>query len=233
MVLDRPGLDWVAQRDHDWLSPAERARADSMRIDRRRRDFLLGRFAARRALSAWLQDPADWPLNLGDWTTSKVLEKRAASDGAPEALLDSEKIPATLSISHRAGRALCAVAGPEIALGADLERIEPRSQGFLGDFFTQAELDLVCNGKPDNRDLIANLIWSAKECAAKGLRLGLRLETRLLSVELLDGVPLHGWRPFKVRTAQCLFWGYWTPISDMVLAIAANAELATPEGLSP
>ena len=127
---------------------------------------------------------------------------------------------------------LCAVAGPEIALGADLELVEPRSEAFLSDFFTRDELDLVRDAGPDHRDLIANLIWSAKECAAKGLRLGLRLDTRLLAVELLDGAPSRGWRPFKVRTAQCLFWGYWTRISERVFAIAGNTALALPERLS-
>jgi 4'-phosphopantetheinyl transferase len=138
-----------------------------MRAGPRRRDFLIGRLAARHALSAWMPNA----LNLAD------LEIRAASDGAPEGLIAGAKLPATISLSHRDGRALCAIAGPKIALGADLERIEPRSVAFVSDFFTEAEQTAVVQS-PLGRDLAANLIWSAKECAAKALRQGLRLDTR-------------------------------------------------------
>ena len=201
-----------------WLSAAERNRARSMRTEQRRRDFLLGRLAARRALSGWMPNP----LQLAS------LEIRAAPDGAPEALIGGAKLPATISLSHRAGRALCAVAGPEIALGADLERIEPRSLAFVSDFFTEAEQTSVLRS-PLGRDLSANLIWSAKECTAKALRQGLRLDTRTLAVELLDSAPESGWRRFQVRAAAATFWGLWRTGDGWVVAIAADAPLAPAE----
>jgi 4'-phosphopantetheinyl transferase len=201
-----------------WLSAAERSRARSMPFEQRRRDFLLGRLAARRALSGWMPSP----LQLAS------LEIRAAPDGAPEALVGGAKLPATISLSHRDGCALCAVARPEVALGADLERIEPRSLAFVSDFFTEAEQTSVLRSSL-GRDLAANLIWSAKECAAKALRQGLRLDTRTLAVELLDSAAESGWRRFQVRAAGATFWGLWRTGDGRVVTIAADAPLAPAE----
>jgi len=44
----------------------------------------------------------------------------------------------SLSISHRGGLALCAVANGSVTLGCDVELVEPRSQAFLADFLTPA-----------------------------------------------------------------------------------------------
>ena len=73
-----------------------------------------------------------------------------------------------------------------MALGCDLELVEPRSDRFVADYLTAAEQQLVLGAGPE-RDLVANLIWSAKESALKVLRVGLRRDTR--SVE----VTLDGW----------------------------------------
>lgn len=49
----------------------------------------------------------------------------------------------TVSLSHRAGLALCTVAPAGVALGCDLEPVEPRSDAFVADYLTPAERALV------------------------------------------------------------------------------------------
>lgn len=68
-------------------------------------------------------------------------------------------------------------------MGCDLELIEARIPGFVGDFFTATEQRLI-DSRPagDERDMAANLVWSAKESALKVLRTGLRRDTRTLEV---------------------------------------------------
>ena len=49
----------------------------------------------------------------------------------------------TISLSHRSGAAICAVAPAGVDLGCDLEVIEPRSEAFVADYFTVDEQALV------------------------------------------------------------------------------------------
>ncbi|HEU4734661.1 MAG TPA: 4'-phosphopantetheinyl transferase superfamily protein, partial [Kofleriaceae bacterium] len=147
-----------------WLAPDERARLDAMHVAKRRDDFLLGRWTAKRALAARLS-PAP-PL--------AALAIRPAADGAPEAYLDGAALPVTLSLSHSAGRALAAVCDAGTALGADLERVEPRSELLVDEFFTPGEAAHIAACPPPGRDRAITLIWSAKESALKARRTGLR-----------------------------------------------------------
>ena len=157
----------------DWLAPGERSRAQALGIPWRREDFLLGRWAAKRLLSTVL-----------GCAPGPGLEIRAAASGRPEVLLDGQPLRLSLSLSHRQGMALAALDDAGSPLGVDLEAVEPRSDAFVRDYFTHKEIAAVAAGE---RDLIANLIWSAKESALKALGVGLTMDTRAVEVELAAG----------------------------------------------
>ena len=97
----------------DWLSPNEQALLNIMRFAKRRSDWRLGRWTAKNALALYflyLKLPAD----------SQVLAKleiRSASTGAPEAYFGNHPATATISLSHRAGIAACAVTMSERGIG--------------------------------------------------------------------------------------------------------------------
>jgi 4'-phosphopantetheinyl transferase len=206
--------------DDGWLGPAEREHVGTLPLPWRRESWRLGRWAARQAIAAFLGG------------TPGAIEIRNAADGAPEALLAGRPAPVVLSFSHRAGRAACAVATAGTALGCDLELIEPRSEGFVRDFFTTAELDLIENAEPADRPLLANLVWSAKESVLKALRTGLRADTR--SVEVSLGRREGGdWSPF---TAICvdsgrIFNGWWRQEGDLVITVTADPAPEVPRRL--
>lgn len=206
------------QADDAFLSPPERARAAAMKVERRRQDFRLGRLTARRALGAWLGVPAPGP----------EVEIAAAPDGAPEVLGPSAP---SISLSHRAGHAVCAIGPPGLALGVDLELIEPRSAELVDQFFTAAEQRLVDEAGAE-RDLRANLIWSAKESAAKALREGLRLDTRVLDVQLEPGPAQGGWSPLRVATPAGALRGWWRVEGALVLTAVCGAALRPPVRLA-
>ena len=105
----------------------------------------------------------------------------------------------TVSISHRSGAAICAVAMSGVDLGCDQEVIEPRSEAFVADYFTEDEQALVARVCEADRSRLVTLLWSAKESALKALREGLRLDTRSVDVSPVDGAfDLNGWRPLRV-----------------------------------
>lgn len=182
----------------DWLSAGEALRLNGMRVLKRRRDWRLGRWTAKRAVAAYL-DLTELPQTLAQ------IEIRTAPLGAPEGFFANRPANLTISLSHRAGVGMCAVAMPGAALGCDLEIIEPRSQNFVADYFTAEEQSLIERAPDGDRSRLVTLLWSAKESALKALRVGLRLDTRTFSVSLADvrqSNELHAWHRLSVRCPQ-------------------------------
>lgn len=176
---------WLEQTDADvpaenqWLSAGEILFLGRLRFAKRRNDWRLGRWTAKHALAPCLNLPCD-PRALAN------IEIRAATSGAPEAFLFNQTAPVTISLSHRAGTAMCAVALSGPGIGCDLEIIEPRSHAFIADYLTAGEQALVSRTPVEERPLLVNLLWSAKESALKALRVGLRLDTTSVDVSLVD-----------------------------------------------
>jgi len=195
--------------DDGWLGPDERARWAAMRFARRRADFLLGRFAAHELLADLLGPGRD--------------DVRAADDGAPEPWRDGVPAGAAISISHRAGSALCAGSCARLRIGADLERIEPRAGGFVDDFFTPAEAARVARTAPGQRDECTALIWSAKESALKALRQGLRLDTRSVSLQRAATARGDSWGALEVEAGGEHFTGWWRREGPLVATVLADA----------
>src|SRR6516162_11237684 len=119
-------------RENDWLSASEAVRLNSIRIAKRRADWRLGRWTAKRALALYMNVPGH-PQSL------TKIEIRPAASGAPEVFFANKPAAVSISLSHRAGTAICAVALSGAALGCDLEVIEPRSNSFVADYFTAEE----------------------------------------------------------------------------------------------
>ena len=136
------GLSWLSQGmadapvDDAWLSPREAAWVARMRFPKRRSEFRLGRWTAKRALALYLgRDASAGAL--------RSIEIDRAPDGAPAPLVDGRPAEAYVTMTDRADQAVCLVGPPGTALGCDLELVEPRSDAFVGDFLTPAEQRLV------------------------------------------------------------------------------------------
>ncbi len=166
---------WFEQRESDvsandvWLSGYEADCLARMKFPKRRADWRLGRWTAKRGIATVLA-LSDEPAQLCR------ISIRAAPSGAPEAFVDEEPAGLAISLSHRQRRAVCAMTRGPAALGCDLEVVEPRSTAFMTDYFAMEELALL--GQTSEADHLATLLWSAKESALKALRTGLRVDTR-------------------------------------------------------
>ena len=124
-----------------WLSAAEAQRMRSMRFTKRRVEWLLGRWTGKNALAAVLGFPAD-PASLARIEIRSVMG--GAAQGAPEVFVDGRRVPHGVSLSDRAGWAVCVV-GELTEIGCDLELVEPRSATFVHDFFTPREREVVAD----------------------------------------------------------------------------------------
>jgi 4'-phosphopantetheinyl transferase len=202
----------------DWLAPAELRRLRQMRVRQRISDWRLGRWVAKRAVAESLDLPC-----------IAELEIRAADDGAPEAIFAGRPLDVTLSISHRAGVAACVVAPLRTAIGCDLEQVEPHSKAFIEQFFTCEEQAIIASHASDDRMLLAALLWSGKESALKALRVGLRVDTRSLSVHAPELGSSLSWQPLRVRqSGGGVFDGWWRRSGGMIRTVIASPSIAAP-----
>lgn len=231
--------------DDDWLSESEAAHLSSLRIPKRHADWRLGRWTAKCAAAATPNFP-------GNMLALKDIQVRAASTGEPEVSLPGNAAAITISISHCAGLAVCAVALGKVALGCDLEAIESRSDAFIADYFTPEERKLIAQSNARDRSFFVTLLWSAKESALKALHVGLRADTRSVVVSLVDSQsePLmkfdwraqagsgseeatnasgKEWCPLQVRcTDGTEFQGWWQRTADAVRTMVAAPLCAPP-----
>jgi 4'-phosphopantetheinyl transferase len=207
----------------DWLSAAERARAESMRYAKRRTDFLLGRWTLKHALARVL----GWPDDAGALAR---IEARPAPGGAPRLYLDGQPAGRGVSLTDRAGCAVCLVAARSAAIGCDVEVVEPRSDVFVRDYLTERERRLV-EGSGPARDMLANLVWSAKESALKVLGTGLRDDTRSVEVTVAEISPAElSWSPLEVRAADGARFPGWWRRSGVFLLTACWPDGGPPPG---
>jgi 4'-phosphopantetheinyl transferase len=238
------GVDHLPDGDA-WLSRAERERAAMMSYAKRRSEFLVARFAAKHTIARAVGLPTD------DLTRLASIEVRHRPTGAPVAYAEGQPAGVAMSLTDRADWAVCVVAnGNGIALGCDLELVEPRSAGFVRDYLTAAEQAAVAAA--DDPHLVANLLWSAKESALKVLETGLRRDTRSVEVTLLDGADApragdpradgatpagppadpDGWRPLEVRPVEGgVFPGWWRRTGQWLLSVAASGPIGPPLAL--
>ena len=211
-----------------WLTVDEAAYAADLRFTKRRTEYLLRRLAAKHAVAA----AAGLPTAAGGgWEPATLarVEVRNHPTGAPYVLLDGAPCGLEVSISDRAGWAVCLVSTDADAVGCDLELVEPRSPGFVRDFLTEAEQDYVA-AQPDGdaRDAAANLLWSAKESALKVLRTGLR-RTPAVSWFLIHDGQTHGWTAMTVQTVEeTTLTGWWRREGLFLLTVAAAAPILPP-----
>ena len=212
--------------DDGWLGPRERRVLATLHVPKRRGDWRLGRWAAKRAAAAWLSWPSD-PHVLAE------LEVLADESGAPR-LHAGDTTPVALSLSHCAGWAIAAVASPEVRLGCDLERVEPRSGAFVLDYFTPAEQRLVAAAGPRDGGHCTTLVWCAKESALKVLREGLRLDTRAVELVVRQDGPERGWWPVAARVGPAgpTYEGWWRPHATLIACLLGNPRLGVPFLLS-
>jgi len=222
--LEQSGTDVPAT--DEWLSQREACVLQELHFPKRRSDWRLGRWTAKNAVALSLDMPARAEALAG-------IEVRPAASGAPEVFLANQAGPVTISLSHREGAAVCAVAPSAVTLGCDLEVIEPRSDAFVSDYFTAAEQALIAGKSEDDRNRLLALLWSAKESALKALRTGLRLDTRCINVTFAETMPTwDGWRPLQVNHARNAdFHGWWQQTGSHIKTVVAAPPPGAPIAL--
>ena len=199
----------------DWLSPNELERLNQFRFEKRRRDWLLGRWTAKQAL-----------LHLEGMPAGDIgrLEIASTAAGAPRPFFDGVRLDTGLSLSHSHARALCVVSHELRELGCDLELVETRRPSFVETFFTEAEHSLVEAADPAFRDTLVTMIWSAKESTLKVLGTGLKADTRSIEVTPTEDPVSADWSAADVMAGTRSFRCFWRTDGQFVLSVSATSS---------
>jgi 4'-phosphopantetheinyl transferase len=198
----------------DWLHPSERRVFDLLSIEKRRQDWLLGRWTAKNLVkNAWRPD-----IDL------RELEIRNNTNRAPFIYFEDKALPLSISISHGHDMAFSATAAGNIKIGCDLESIEKRSQHFLDDYFMSEE-HLSASDHALERDCFYSVCWSVKESVMKAERLGMSLHPKKILVEHVDE-GRGEWAGVKasIPGQKKKYYGLWKRMGDLVFVLLSDRE---------
>ncbi|MEB3195923.1 MAG: 4'-phosphopantetheinyl transferase superfamily protein [Candidatus Sericytochromatia bacterium] len=210
MTIRRPALVVCAAADLPddvlgHLTAQERQQYDAFAFPKRRDEWLLGRWAAKRAaVKAW-----------GEGASPGAFEVQVSEHGAPCLHHPAgEALPARLSISHSHGLATAVVAAEWV--GIDLEVQRPMPSGAWRFFLTEAERDWLA-GAPwgPHSELVA---WALKEAAYKALQ----GSSRSLVPLKLTPHARPGWAALA-HAGQSLL-GRWQWVDQVCLALVVAGE---------
>lgn len=148
------------------LTAAEQTYYESLRVPKRRAEWLGGRFALKQLLSK--TEAVDF----------KEIEILASHEGKPSLTVAGAVWKGAFSITHSHGFAVASVDKEISFLGIDLEKIEHRIDAWKAGFFHPDELTR------DGDDFLTAL-WTQKEAVVKLLGTGLTLNS--FDVRCVDG----------------------------------------------
>lgn len=152
----------------DLLTERESAFFSTLKLPKRRREWLGGRLALKTLVGTHFN------------VALKQVELVSRENSGKPALwvLGKEEKELPFSITHSHGYAVAAIAPQDNYVGIDLEKIAPRIEAWKADFFHPSEL--TAQG-----DDFLTTLWTQKEAAVKLLGTGLAVNS--FDVRCIDG----------------------------------------------
>jgi len=159
------------------------------------------------------------------------------ASGAPRVCVANESARLSISLTHREGKAACAITDNDIALGCDLEIIEPHSNALL-----QTTL-LVKNRRQFPQSMVFSAIFSSpcsgaqKRVLSKPCETGLRADTRSVVINFLDVhsfAPcspngLNGWHSLQAHYGtDVMLHGWWQASGRWIRSLVSLSPMAPP-----
>lgn len=181
------------------LSPGEREQWLAMRaVEKRRHEWLLGRYAAKDAVRRLLEKHLDLELTPGE------IEIVPDPYGRPQvrAAISSGPLEPALSIAHsfahgRGTAVALAALDPGVLVGIDLESLDHRRQNYEAIAFSPDERSLLAGLPGDLHEEWALRMWCAKEAVGKALGRG--LSAGLLAFHITRADPATGTLDLELR----------------------------------
>jgi len=159
------------EREHqNWFHPSEWLRVNALKVEKRRKEFVLGRCACKLATSAYLEEPNLVRLVINAGVFGQPI-LRFLSDHHPE-----------LSITHTDTVALAVASQQGHPIGLDIEKLTDRDTDFLAEHVTQRDLRQLEGLTPNVKHAYLRA-WTIKEALSKVLRCGITIPFELLELK--------------------------------------------------
>lgn len=163
------------------LHPAESDYYRSLKFEKRRRSYLLGRWAAKIAAAEYLGEDDLSAIEVVKGTFQQPLIRYPARQ-TPD-----------VSISHCKGLAVALAFEAGHIMGIDCENVDARRQEAVRSQLTPLEKDLEVVISDDSV-LNGYVLWTLREALSKALRCGLTVPSRILEVAEIEGAGEGAWR---------------------------------------
>jgi acyl transferase domain-containing protein/phosphopantetheinyl transferase (holo-ACP synthase) len=172
-------LDYVLH--HSEIRNVERF----LKNNQRRREFILGRIAAKEAVRQLIWKSSAINLLPADIIVGSFENGQPFVHG--ECFNSVGFIP-LISIAHKDGSVLAVAQHPSISrgIGIDLETIAAKEQGFETLALTEIEQQELSKINSGNRDLGLASYWAAKEACGKAIGVGLRNNPKSIEIIFAD-----------------------------------------------
>ena len=187
------------------LGESETAYFSTLRFARRQRSYLLGRYAAKTALSAALSEPDLRAIEIERGVFEQPIVRYDRNSGWGVTISHTEELAAALA--YPAGH----------PMGIDLEQIDRRQHETILSQLSEREIGWLSLHSAERFEF-ASAFWAAKESLSKVLRTGLMANIRVYDLAEFNVIDSREWEGFFENFAQ-----YKTRIwigSKHVLAIA-------------
>lgn len=216
--VSKPDLDSL--KAASFLSTNEMAQANAFRFDQRRESFLLGRLAAKIAVSAFLGEPSLPRIGISPGVFGQPLVYHPSKSGAE------------ISLSHSQGFAVALAFPREHPMALDVESIEDaRAATVKSELqFSPAEQAWINSSGVEERAAHI-LLWTAREALSKVLKCGLNCPFEILSLAELRPQGVGRWTSHYRNFSQytCLSWVGARRVLSITLPKAT--EMLSPEGM--
>lgn len=169
-VINEELLELV--KETDLLHPEEKTYYETLKYDRRKKSYLLGRIAAKQAVSKLLgKDQAidSFSIQFGVFNFPVVR------------YVQHQNIQ--VSITHCDNLGIALAYPEEHPLGVDVEKIDVDKVETMKALIVDTEYDLISSCSLAEG---STLIWTIKEALSKILKTGLTLEFKILEIETLQ-----------------------------------------------
>lgn len=171
-VVNQP-LAVLKEMRHSFLHVNELGFFDTLRVSKVQHSYLLGRYAAKSALGAFMDDVVLTDVQI----TSGIFQQPVLH------LADGGNIQ--LSIAHTSERGMAVVFSEGHPMGVDIEAIDLNQSDTIREVLTSAELNKLSLINSDvNKSL--TLLWTMKEALSKVLKTGLMTPFSLYEIESVE-----------------------------------------------
>ena len=168
----------------DCLNNQEKEYFDTLRCDKRKIDFLAGRYAAKMAICRITKETDFQSINIIHGIFNQPVTLR----------LPNTNIQASISHTDCVSAAIAFPA--EVSMGIDIEKIDPDTRAVLTSQATDKERRVLKHLTSPFVDMLT-LLWTAKESLSKALRIGLTASYSIFEVEGIETGPDHFISHFK------------------------------------